>query len=260
MNCNTQYILITKITKSNFYNTSLGFIKMNNEIKVSNKPRLKAMGTRIKQRREAFELTQKGLAKKCGWSQSTINLYESGKRMPSLEAINILAMHLQTSVSFLVEGIAPLYDFPRPAKMFGVRELPVLNAREALTWDHTKMEQYMQDKKREKIYVHDAVSRYAYGFRAEGDAMQSPVTSTPITIFHDDKLVLEPPLTPVPGDIVAAAEEGAESVILRQYVVEGAKRYLKPLNPQYPMIEITEKVKILAVVLQKVVNMRPIMT
>ena len=39
--------------------------------------------------------------------------------------------------------------------------------------------------------------------------------------------------------------------MLKQLIIEGSRQYLKPLNPRYPIIALTEQFKVCGVVVEK---------
>ena len=84
------------------------------------------------------------------------------------------------------------------------------------------------------------------GLRIKGDAMTSPNGQS--KNFHDgDIIVVDYNTGAVPGDFVVVHLIDTKEVTFKQYVVDGGVRYLKPLNPQYPTIPITDKHHLLAV-------------
>lgn len=56
----------------------------------------------VQQRRTALGLTQKELGKKIQMSESTISLYESGKRFPDLDTLKRLSEALEVPISILM--------------------------------------------------------------------------------------------------------------------------------------------------------------
>jgi transcriptional regulator with XRE-family HTH domain len=69
-------------------------------------------GTRIKQLRKSLNMTMEELGLRIGVAKSTIAGYEKGFREPTIDKINLLALHLETSVDYL----------------FGLSEQPQLHA------------------------------------------------------------------------------------------------------------------------------------
>jgi transcriptional regulator with XRE-family HTH domain len=58
-------------------------------------------GTRVKQLRKSLKMTMEELGIRIGVAKSTIAGYEKGFREPPIEKINLLALHLDTSVDYL---------------------------------------------------------------------------------------------------------------------------------------------------------------
>lgn len=68
------------------------------------------IGTRIKERRHALDMTQEDLAYATKMTQSQISRYERGENDPTGESISILAEALGTSSDYLLGGT----DDPSP--------------------------------------------------------------------------------------------------------------------------------------------------
>lgn len=62
--------------------------------------------------REERRLTQKELAEKLGFSPSTISMYETGKREPDFETLEVIADYFNVSMDYLIgkETIADQVD------------------------------------------------------------------------------------------------------------------------------------------------------
>ena len=77
-----------------------------------------------------------------------------------------------------------------------------------------------------------------YGLKIKGDAMISPNGQS--KSFHEgDIIVVNHNGVAEPGDFVVAKLTTTEEITFKQYVIDAGKKYLKPLNTQYPTIEIT---------------------
>jgi SOS-response transcriptional repressor LexA len=62
-----------------------------------------------------------------------------------------------------------------------------------------------------------------------------------------DLVQFDTDIEPEHGKYVIAILAGANEAIFRQYVVDGGIKYLKPLNPQYPLIQIDDETRICGV-------------
>ena len=63
------------------------------------------LGGRIKNKRIAAGMTQESLAELMYVKNTLISQYESNAIMPPIDKLREIAMHLKTSISYLVEGV-----------------------------------------------------------------------------------------------------------------------------------------------------------
>ena len=86
----------------------------------------------------------------------------------------------------------------------------------------------------------------SFALHVKGDAMTSPsghmdsFREGDIVQFDNDRIVKH-------GDYVIAILPNSKEATFKQYVVDGGIRYLKPLNPQYPITQIDDDTKICGV-------------
>lgn len=71
------------------------------------------------------------------------------------------------------------------------------------------------------------VKDHTFALRVEGDSMEPRFAEGMI-------LIVEPDMSPQPGDFVIA-KNGDNEATFKQLVRDGGDSYLKPLNPRYPM-------------------------
>jgi len=86
----------------------------------------------------------------------------------------------------------------------------------------------------------------SFALRVVGDAMGSPFPSGP-TYPHGTIIVVDPDRPATVGCRVIAKRPGEEATF-KVYTEDGGQRLLKPLNPQYPIIEMTGDYRICGVV------------
>jgi len=85
-----------------------------------------------------------------------------------------------------------------------------------------------------------------YALQVKGDSM---TTSLARKSFQEgDILIIDPDATPTNNSFVIALLAKSKELTFKQYVVDGGICYLKPLNPQYPLIQIDDKTLICGVV------------
>lgn len=87
------------------------------------------------------------------------------------------------------------------------------------------------------------VGTRAYAVRVKGDSMLAPMGGKS---YPDGTIIIvDPDLEPAPGKKVIA--RCGHDMTFKQLVNDAGKWWLKPLNPQYTMIPVTEEVHICAV-------------
>lgn len=82
--------------------------------------------------------------------------------------------------------------------------------------------------------------KHTYALRVRGDSMEPKFPEGAI-------LIVEPEESPEPGAFVIVRQNGGEATF-KQLMVDGATRYLKPLNPRYPIMELKADAVICGVV------------
>ena len=100
----------------------------------------------------------------------------------------------------------------------------------------------------EKYYITTQnLSLHAYCLRVKGDSMVNPVPGG--HTYPEGSIIFVDPETAVTnGCRVIAKIPDADEATFKVYAEDAGKRWLKPLNPQYPMIEMTEGMMICGVV------------
>jgi len=80
------------------------------------------------------------------------------------------------------------------------------------------------------------VSNQSFALRIKGDSMTNP-HGTP-SIPEGSIVIIDPNAHCDNGNIVVARLEDSMEATIKKLVIDGGQRYLKPLNPAYPTIEI----------------------
>lgn len=184
------------------------------------------LGKRVKLRRQALQLSQTELAKAVGISQQSLYKIEAGITENPRD-LSKIAKALKVSPVWLAFGTTPnaiLVDH----KDESIPIIPWSDARELLmTGLATKL-----------------------GLQVCGDAMSSSAPNTP-SFPAGTIIIIDPQLPPENGKYVIATHlESPEELIFKQYIKDGGRTYLKSLNPQYPLLPLTNQIKILGVVIQ----------
>lgn len=205
--------------------------------------------TRVKSRMKELEMTQEMLAHKMGITRGAVTHYLAGRRVPPLKQFQKLAAILKADPAWLQFGTK---NENNTSKLITKREkaVPVHNRIPILSWE--QISTFMGSK-----IISEEVTDYLpnyytdqphwYAMRVRGDAMTVSLSGN--KSFHDgDIIIIDPEKTVVHGSYVIALLPKAKEATFKQYVIDSGICYLKPLNPQYPIIQIDESTHICGVV------------
>lgn len=72
------------------------------------------------------------------------------------------------------------------------------------------------------------------------------------SFYEGDTIIVDPEKTAEDGKYVIALLPKSKEATFKQYVIDGGIRYLKPLNPQYPITQIDDSTHICGVVVAQI--------
>ncbi|EKY1951561.1 LexA family transcriptional regulator [Cronobacter sakazakii] len=203
-----------------------------------------SIAVRVKTKREALGLTQTELAERVGTSQQAIEQLENGKtKRPRY--LPELANELGVSVDWLINGVAEgnvKYVGPNEPK----GKYPLISLVSAGAWSEA-CEPYNL-KEIEEWYDTD-IHMLGDGFwlRVEGDSMTSPVGQS---VPEGHIVLVDTGREPKNGSLVVAKLVDANEATFKKLVIDGGNKYLKGLNPAWPMVPINGNCKIIGVVVE----------
>jgi SOS-response transcriptional repressor LexA len=176
------------------------------------------IGQRIRRARKAAELTQAQVADGLGVSRVSVTQWESGTTTPEREHVRRLAALLNTTPENLEFGLDV-----SPEKRLHFRRVPLIQ------WS----------------VVNKNPTSIASAIRASNEAIPCPVECGPQTFalpvrglsmagsFREGEYIfVDPDVLPTHRRFVVAVHNGEP--VLRQYIDEGASRYLVASNPDIP--------------------------
>jgi SOS-response transcriptional repressor LexA len=210
------------------------------------------MATRLNQAMEkaGFGDNQSALSRASGVPQPTINriLKGGGKRGPETETIKKLAAACNVSFQWLMEGVGPTpraksmkaeelqvpYDANVKTAILGVRPIPVISYIQAGALKEISDPYSPGDGLAVEYVEDDGLSPYAFALEIQGDSM--------LPEFRPgDRVIIDPDVTPGPGDFVVA-KNGHEEATFKKYRprrmdANGNMVFeLVPLNDDYPTL------------------------
>lgn len=206
------------------------------------------IGERIRKGRLESGLSQGALSKACGWQGGArISNYEQDIREPNSHDIIVIAKALKTTPSWLFFGEDERKDILKLENgLLLIQNIPILPLERVNDWLQgvsTKNYSCMSVVISPEELV---IGKKAFFIEITGDSMCS--TNNPAESYYpNDYALVEPDVTPHNGDTVLISED--EILRVRQLMKDGTEVILKPLNPQYPIIKLSDHVKILGVIL-----------
>ncbi|WP_040439340.1 LexA family protein [Algicola sagamiensis] len=91
-----------------------------------------------------------------------------------------------------------------------------------------------------------------FALEVRGDSMQSPYG---VSFPEGSIIFVDPNATPKNKSFVIAIQKDADCASFKQLIIDGSEKYLKPLNPQYPLIKIETEILICGVVFDMVYHL-----
>lgn len=165
------------------------------------------LGDRIRLRRKSLQLTQKQLAQQVNVSHVAVSQWEKEETLPRGENLLRLSEALGCAPAFLIEGDGPVFS---ESAWAGLHQIPLLAQRDVAQWlsDPASVRQ-------DRLMHNDmALSQQSFAFRVEDQSMAP-------AILRDDVVIIDPSLSPQPGDSVLALQQ--QVALLRTWRQRGSE-------------------------------------
>lgn len=211
---------------------------------------MNAWVTRIKSCMKELGMTQEELANKMGITRGAVTHYLAGRRVPPLKQFQKLASILKADPAWLQFGTA---NERASAKKVAEKQEKTITQSPVpiLSWEQAA--EFMNVAKMRRDEIKEWVPHFStdksrwYALRIKGDSMTAPLGQN--KNFHEgDIIIVDPDKEAKHNDFVIALLPRAKEVTFKQYVLDGGVRYLKPLNPQYPIVPMDKGTHISGVV------------
>lgn len=190
----------------------------------------------IKAARLHKKWTQQQLGDAVGRTKANVGHWEQGKHEPKLELIEAIAQATGYPAPFIGSSQEKFDANVKPAPP-GTRAYPVISKIQAGRVKEMACP-YEPGDGYAVVYGDDDTSLWAFFLEIEGDSMLPDFT-------EGDLVLIDPELTPRPGDFVAARNTNQEATF-KKYRVRGITESgidvfeLVPLNSDYPVIRSDE--------------------
>lgn len=203
-----------------------------------------SVGKRIHARRKQLKLSQRALGALVGVSATSLTYWERDEIEPKNKNLAALARALDCAPDFLLFG----------ATFGGDVSFVTINARVPLiSWD--KLSSYIEgevmegdDEAEDWIYCPVQCAKSTFALRVKGDHMESPYPGK--KSYLDGQIIFVDPTAEVKnGSRVISRRLDSTEATFKEYFEDDGKKYLKPINPQYPTVEINNETIIIGVVI-----------
>jgi len=206
------------------------------------------IGDRVKFRRDAMGLTQAELAEKVGTSQQSIEQLEGGKtKRPRY--LPELASFLDVSIDWLLGGSTdPVKgdNFKLAGRHIKAKTFPVLSKVQAGAWAEA-VEPYTLAEISLWLESDASIQGEAFWLEVEGESMTAP---TGLSIPEGTFVLFDTGRDPVNGSLVIAKLVDDNEATFKKLIIEGSTKYLKGLNPAWPLTPINGNCKIIGVAIE----------
>jgi SOS-response transcriptional repressor LexA len=192
----------------------------------------------VKERMRELKLTQEKLAERVGVTQGCVGLWLRGERELTLTRMNRVLVALE--LPHMSMKATP--DSEEEPANYG---LPTTFRYPLSDW--VQLADIADDAAgASEITDYKALGK-AFWLLVEGDAMTAP---SGLSIAAGMEVLVDTGVEVTVGRLVIARIPGNAQGVLRQLVVEGGQRFLKPLNPTYPITLCGDDCELLGVAIQ----------
>jgi len=206
------------------------------------RPEYIAVGRRIKACMEAKGLDQSAVARALDIEPQSVQQWVCGQTTPRGYRIKALASLLDVEPWQLLGSAED--NALSPGNSAQRLQGPIVPPVPRISWvsaGHFKEVEITPANRAQWDTPSEPLSAEAFSLRVEGDSME-PEFPQGCVIF------VEPEATAANGDYVIVCLDGTNQATFKQLVIDGAHRYLKPLNPRYPIIAAEQDARVCGVV------------
>lgn len=210
---------------------------------------MRTLGERLSSARQRAGLTQDALAKKAGITRVAISKAEQGlTKSFNGDTLFKVATALNCTPQWLQNGEEQSVNWENNVKSCPQKDAfhsyPVINWVQAGLFSTAGDDYSMYDHDNWRYSVKYAGER-GFWLEVHGDSMTSPVG---ITFPEGMSILVNPDKAVHSGCYVIARKKSTNEATFKKYVTEMGRSFLKPLNPQYPIIEIDDDCEIVGVI------------
>lgn len=204
---------------------------------------------RLNQRMSEIGIKGSELARQIGIGRASVSHWKNGQVVPSGENLLKLAKILRCNTRWLAAGVgSPTGNVELEIGPDLRGKAPLISWVQAGKWNEIDLET-LQQTTDTVFYQHTAsVSDEAFALRVKGDSMTSFMGGK--SIPEGAVVIVDPCIPAEHGKVVVARLDSSNEATLKQLVIDGGHKYLKPFNNSYPTMPINGNCTIIGVVKQ----------
>ncbi|HCR0680637.1 S24 family peptidase [Klebsiella aerogenes] len=216
--------------------------------------RLKAL---YESKKKDLGITQYSIADELGITQGAVGHYLNGRNALNVEVASGFARILQVPISEFSASIASKVAEQAESlkgesnvRFFGEyrsgKRYPVLSSVQAGAWCEACEPYAVKDI--DLWLESDAhIQGDAFWLKVEGDSMTAPVG---ISIPEGTFVLFDTGREPINGSLVIAKLSDSNEATFKKLIIDGGQKYLKGLNPAWPLVPVNGNCKILGVAIE----------
>lgn len=204
-----------------------------------------------KDKMKELGISQEKLGELIGKTQGAVGHWLNGRREPSLDDIAEIMKALKLpEIVLMADGyVRSIGDDPADNVSYlgpnkPTKEFPLISWVSAGQWTEA-LEPYKLDEIEEWPETTVHCSPGSFWLTVKGDSMTSPVG---FTVPEGMIILVDPEEDAKNGRLVVAKLINENEATFKKYVEDAGRKFLKALNPQYPITEINGNCKIIGVV------------
>lgn len=200
-----------------------------------------------KQRIEALGLSQDKLAEHIGVTKGAVSHWLNGRRNPSLQEIGAIFQYLGVSnVRFNPDGTFSVGDTKDSKPVIPQYEYPLLTTVQA--GQFADVGAYTERDAQAWVSTARKASKNSFWLEVSGHSMTAPSGFRPS--FPEGMLILVDPEVQVHSGDFCIAKMNGDEFTFKQFVHDSGQNFLRPLNPQYPLITCNEHMRIIGKIIK----------
>jgi len=204
-----------------------------------------------KSRMKDLKISQEVLAEHLGLTKGGVSHWLTGKREPSLENIAKILKFLGMKEFTVSSGgeVSPVGEVEH-ASFAGAytrgAKYPVLSKVQAGSWSEACEPYTLKDV---DVWLEsDAYTQgEAFWLEVEGDSMTAPIG---VSIPEGTFVLFDTGREATNGNLVIAKLVDDNEATFKKLIIDGSQKYLKGLNPQWPLVPINGNCKIIGVAIE----------